>query len=87
MKLETQISRLAELGLPLATGRTVDDLLHSLPRDVFERRPYEVLLSVLGAEVEEEPWGGGSATARGTSTPSASTAPARTPGSPASCAG
>ncbi|MCP9960173.1 MULTISPECIES: hypothetical protein [Streptomyces] len=57
MKLETQISRLAELGLPLATGRTVDDLLHSLPRDVFERRPYEVLLSVLGAEVEEEPWG------------------------------
>ncbi|MCQ0025566.1 hypothetical protein M4914_23260 [Streptomyces somaliensis DSM 40738] len=57
MELETQMSRLAELGLPLAPGRTVDDLLHSLPRDLFERRPYELLLSVLGAEVEREPWG------------------------------
>ncbi|MEV4196024.1 hypothetical protein, partial [Streptomyces toxytricini] len=57
MELESQISRLAGLGLPLAAGRTVDDLLHSLPRDLFERRPYSLLLSVLGAEVEREPWG------------------------------
>ncbi|MEU2390336.1 hypothetical protein [Streptomyces sp. NPDC007369] len=57
MELEIQIARLAELGLPLAAGRTVDDLLYSLPRDMFERRPYELLLSMLGAEVEREPWG------------------------------
>ncbi|MFJ2822038.1 hypothetical protein ACIO7M_13110 [Streptomyces toxytricini] len=57
MELESQISRLAGLGLPLAAGRTVDDLLHSLPRDLFERRPYSLLVSVLGAEVEREPWG------------------------------
>ncbi|MEV4331833.1 hypothetical protein AB0K02_15060 [Streptomyces sp. NPDC049597] len=57
MQLEAQISRLAELGLPLAADRTVDDLLYSLPRDLFERRPYELLLSIMGVEVEREPWG------------------------------
>ncbi|MFG2298351.1 hypothetical protein [Streptomyces sp. NPDC048603] len=57
VELETQISRLAELGLPLAPDRNIDDLLYSLPRDLFERRPYELLLSILGAEVEREPWG------------------------------
>ncbi|GGU49939.1 hypothetical protein GCM10010274_43220 [Streptomyces lavendofoliae] len=57
VELEAQISRLAELGLPLAAAITVDDLLYSLPRDMFEREPYEYLLSLLGAEVEREPWG------------------------------
>ncbi|MEU9983112.1 hypothetical protein [Streptomyces sp. NPDC050856] len=57
MELETQIARLADLGLPLVADRTVDDLLHSLPRELFEREPYELLMSMLGAEVEREPWG------------------------------
>jgi hypothetical protein len=57
MNLEEQLSRLAELGLPLAAGRTVDDLLYSWPRESYEHRPLDLVLFVLGSAVEAEPWG------------------------------
>ena len=36
---------------------TVDDLTYSFPRAVFERRPFDLLLFMLGVEVERAPWG------------------------------
>ncbi|MFI6638239.1 hypothetical protein [Streptomyces sp. NPDC050504] len=57
MNLEAQLAGLADLGLPLAAGRTVDELLYSWPRESYEDKPFDVLLYVLGCEVEAEPWG------------------------------
>lgn len=57
MKLEEQVSKLAELGLPLAEGVTVDDLLYSFGRESFESRPFGRILFLYGVEVEREPWG------------------------------
>jgi hypothetical protein len=57
MTLEQQLEKLAELGLPLSRGITVDDLLYSYSREDYEREPFEVLLSILGDEVWHEPWG------------------------------
>lgn len=56
MRLEDQLSALAELGLPLAAGRTVDELLYSWPRDAYEHEPFDLLLFTLGCAVEAEPW-------------------------------
>ncbi|MFE6664932.1 hypothetical protein ACFVFH_15410 [Streptomyces sp. NPDC057697] len=56
MLLEDQLDRLAELGLPLAADRTVDELLYSWPREEYERKPFDLLLFALGCAVEEEPW-------------------------------
>lgn len=36
MKLEQQLEKLAELGLPLNDGVTVDDLLYSFDREDYE---------------------------------------------------
>lgn len=57
MKLEDQLSSLAELGLSLAPGRTVDELLRSFPREDYEREPFDLVLLLLGSEVAEAPWG------------------------------
>jgi hypothetical protein len=57
VKLEDQLARLAELGLPLAAGRTMDEMLHSWPREDYEERPFDLVLFVLGNEVEAAPWG------------------------------
>ena len=57
MKLETQLEKLAALGLCLNEGITIDDLLHSLDRSVFEANPFDSILHTLGIEVEREPWG------------------------------
>ncbi|MER5361578.1 hypothetical protein [Streptomyces sp. NPDC002785] len=56
MRLEEQLDRLAELGLPLAAGRTVDELLYSWPREAYERKPFDLVLFALGCAVEAEPW-------------------------------
>lgn len=56
MRLEDQLDRLAELGLPLAAGRTVDELLYSWPRVAYERKPFDLLLFALGCMVKDEPW-------------------------------
>ena len=55
--LEAQIAELAKLGLPLAEGVTVDDLLYSFDRSAYESKPFDMILFVLGVEVEREPWG------------------------------
>ncbi|MCX5233061.1 hypothetical protein [Streptomyces sp. NBC_00233] len=57
MKLADQLAALAEIGLALAPGRSIAELLHSRPRGEYERRPYDALLFTLGIEVEAEPWG------------------------------
>jgi hypothetical protein len=55
--LEQQLARLAELGLPLDEGVTVEDLLFSFDRPSYEQRPFDLVLFVLGIEIEREPWG------------------------------
>ncbi|MBG0817307.1 hypothetical protein [Planomonospora sp. ID82291] len=57
MTLEDQLSALAGVGIGLAPGRTVEELLHSFPREEYESEPFTLLLFVLGIEVEAEPWG------------------------------
>lgn len=55
--LEAQIANLAAAGLALAPGRTLEELLHSWPREDYEADPYNLLLFMYGSEVEAEPWG------------------------------
>ena len=57
MKLEDQLATLADLGLRLNDGITVDDLLYSFGRAEFEATAFDMILFVLGIEVEREPWG------------------------------
>jgi hypothetical protein len=57
VKLETQLDKLAELGLVLNPGITIDDILYSFKRSEFEEEPFECLLFLFGNEVEREPWG------------------------------
>jgi hypothetical protein len=57
MTLEDQLAKLADLGLTLDDGITVDDLLYSFGREDYEGRPFDLILFVLGIEVEREPWG------------------------------
>jgi hypothetical protein len=57
VKLETQLDKLAELGLVLNAGVTIDDILYSFDRSEFEKEPFECLLFSFGSEVEREPWG------------------------------
>jgi hypothetical protein len=57
LKLEAQLDKLAELGLVLNPGITIDDLLYSLDRSELEQEPFERLLFLFGIEVEREPWG------------------------------
>ncbi|MBG0831453.1 hypothetical protein HS041_27275 [Planomonospora sp. ID67723] len=57
MTLEDQLAALARIGIALAPGRTVQELLHSFPRESYEGEPFTLLLFVLGIEVEAEPWG------------------------------
>ena len=55
--LEQQLATLAELGLSLEDGATAEDLLESFSRDEYETNPYDLILFMLGCEVEREPWG------------------------------
>ena len=55
--LEVQLEALADLGIKLNPGITIDDMLYSNPREEFERSPFEVVFFVLGIEVERKPWG------------------------------
>jgi len=57
MTLEEQLTTLANLGLRLDDGITVDDILCSFDRKDYEARPFDLILFVLGNEVEREPWG------------------------------
>lgn len=57
LTLEAQLRTLAANGINLNPGRTVDDLLISFPRERFESLPYELLITMLGSEVESRPCG------------------------------
>lgn len=57
MNLEDQITALAALGLTLNPGVTTDDLLYSWPRAEYERAPFDLILFMLGVDIEREPWG------------------------------
>jgi hypothetical protein len=56
MTLEQQIEALAQLGLPLNEGITIDDLLYSASRETYEQEPFDYLLFMFGSEVERAPW-------------------------------
>jgi hypothetical protein len=57
MTLEQQLDTLAKLGLTLEPGVTIHDLLYSFGREDYEAQPFDLLLFMLGSEVEREPWG------------------------------
>lgn len=57
MSLEEQLSKLETLGVKLNPGITIDDLLFSYNREEYEAKPFDILLFILGVEVEREPWG------------------------------
>lgn len=57
MRLEQQLAKPAELGLRRGEGISLDDLRCSYPRAYYEKRPFDLILFVLGHEVEREPWG------------------------------
>ncbi len=40
MKLEQQLAKLAEFGLALDPGITIDDLNHSFKREDYEQEPF-----------------------------------------------
>ena len=53
--LEEQLAKLEECGIVLDPGITIDDVLYSFSRSQYEERPFDLLLFVLGIEVEREP--------------------------------
>jgi hypothetical protein len=57
MTLEKQLESLADLGLQMNPGITVDDLLYSYERIEYESDPFELILFIFGNEVERETWG------------------------------
>jgi hypothetical protein len=57
MKLEAQIAKLYELGLPLNEGITIDGFLLCWSREEYEKKPFETVLFSYGIEVEKKPWG------------------------------
>lgn len=57
LSLENQLAALADIGVAVNPGVSVDDLLLSFPRARYEEKPYELVLFVLGIEIEREPWG------------------------------
>ena len=57
MTLEQQLEKLAELGIRLDDGISIDDLLYSFGRAEYEETPFKLILFVLGIEVERAPWG------------------------------
>lgn len=56
MTLEDRLATLAQCGIRMRPGRTIDELLVSCRRDEYESDPY-LLLVCLGGEVEQEPLG------------------------------
>lgn len=56
MPLEKQLEVLSSFGLKLNDGITIDDLLYSFDRKEYEEKPFDLILFVLGVDVEREPW-------------------------------
>jgi hypothetical protein len=57
VRLEEQLSTLAEFGFTLEPGVGIDDFLDTFDRDAYEAEPYDLLFFTLGIEIESEPWG------------------------------
>ena len=57
MTLEQQLQTLAEIGIQLNEAITIDDLLYSWGREESEKNPFDLVLFMLGSEVEREPGG------------------------------
>jgi hypothetical protein len=57
MQLEQQLEILEELGVVPNAGITIDDFLYSHDRSEYERRPFDLVLFMMGVEVERQPWG------------------------------
>lgn len=55
MTLEQQLAKLADLGLKLDSGVTVDDILATFDREEYEEKPFDLILFALGMDVEFEP--------------------------------
>jgi len=53
--LENQLEVLAAFGIRPHQDVNVDDLLYSFKREQYEKRPYELLLCILGSESERDP--------------------------------
>jgi hypothetical protein len=54
--LEIQLEKLGELGLNLEPAVGIEDLLDSYPREDLEEPAFQLLLAVLGFNVEREPY-------------------------------
>jgi hypothetical protein len=52
---EQQLETLAECGISLGPGNSVDVLFEMYSRSAFENDPYKSLLIALGSESEEQP--------------------------------
>ena len=57
VSIEEQIRILADLGLELNKGVSVEDLLYSWDREDYESKPFDTILFAYGSEIEREPWG------------------------------
>lgn len=57
LELEKQIEALADIGIALNEGVSVDDFLTSYSRHEYEEAPFDLILFVYGMEIEQEPWG------------------------------
>lgn len=78
MRLEAQLSELAALGLALEPSVTVEDLLYSFDREAYEKKPFDLLLFILGQRSNVSRGVGRSAPRSGTSMRNASRAAAPT---------
>jgi hypothetical protein len=56
IKLEKQLKDLQACDIKLRSGFTVDHLLSVSGRAEYENKPYLLLLTVMGGELEEEPY-------------------------------
>lgn len=54
LTLEAQLDALANCGVHLRDGFTVEDLLYSSPREEYEAMPFLLVLMVLGTECESD---------------------------------
>ncbi|MGD9210391.1 MAG: hypothetical protein PVI90_06420 [Desulfobacteraceae bacterium] len=57
MTLEQQLITLEKLGIQLNKGITIENLLHFFDRNAYEEKPFDLLLYILGINVEQKPWG------------------------------
>jgi hypothetical protein len=57
LKLETQLEKLAELGLAINPDMTIEDILSIVERSAVERDPFRLLLFALGSASARTPWG------------------------------